>query len=248
MGQAMRVSARAVQVYLVPLGAKRGCSRWGAIMTESKDVDGLFDKLARILLRCFILGYCLIFLWFVVYIFAGDLGGKLFGLTPHEVDVITYCGIAFAKCVVLLFFLIPYIAIRLVSKRGAWNHERWNGVCFPFFRLCVGEWIMATISKERRLMTLVNVFTVSPEKQNELAEVLVRATEETMRHLPGFISASIHRSIDGTKVVNYAQWRSQEDFTAMKENPKARPHMEAAAKLAKFDPIVCEVVESTTTD
>ena len=35
-----------------------------------------------------------------------------------------------------------------------------------------------------------------------------------MQHLPGFISASIHRSLDGTKVINYAQWRSQADFAA----------------------------------
>src|SRR5580698_10192267 len=106
---------------------------------------------------------------------------------------------------------------------------------------------MATIEKGRKLMTLVNVFTVSPHQQAELAEILVRATEETMQHLPGFISASIHRSIDGTKVINYAQWRSQADFSAMKENPKARPHMQAAAALASFEPIVCGVVDSTTT-
>ena len=103
---------------------------------------------------------------------------------------------------------------------------------------------MATIEKGRELMTLVNVFTVSPDKQNELATVLVRATEETMRHLPGFVSASIHRSLDGTKVVNYAQWRSQADFAAMQENAEARPHMQAAAALASFEPIVCEVVDS----
>jgi len=107
---------------------------------------------------------------------------------------------------------------------------------------------MATISQDRKLMTLVNVFTVSPEKQNELAELLLRATDETMRHLPGFISASIHRNVDGTKVVNDAQWRSHEDFAALKDNPRARPHMEAAARLAKFAPIVFEVVDSTSVD
>jgi heme-degrading monooxygenase HmoA len=69
-----------------------------------------------------------------------------------------------------------------------------------------------------------------------------------MRHLPGFISASIHRSADGTKVINYAQWRSQADFDALKDNPKARPHMEAAAALASFEPIVCDVVDSITMD
>jgi quinol monooxygenase YgiN len=107
---------------------------------------------------------------------------------------------------------------------------------------------MATIDKNRKLMTLVNVFTVSPAQQAELADLLVTATEETMRHLPGFISASIHKSVDGTKVINYAQWRSQADFAALKDNPKARPHMEAAARLASFDPIVCEVVDSITVD
>jgi hypothetical protein len=54
--------------------------------------------------------------------------------------------------------------------------------------------------------------------------------------------------VDGTKVINYAQWRSQADFAALKDNPKARPHMQAAAALASFEPIVCEVVDSVTTD
>ena len=103
---------------------------------------------------------------------------------------------------------------------------------------------MVTIDKDRKLMTLVNVFTVSPDKQAELADLLVRATDETMKHQPGFISASIHRSMDGTKVVNYAQWRSEADFAALKSNPEAQTHMKAAAALASFDPIVCEVVES----
>ena len=107
---------------------------------------------------------------------------------------------------------------------------------------------MATIEKGRTLMTLVNVFIVKPDKQAELVEVLVQATDETMKHLPGFISASIHRSLDGTRVINYAQWRSKADFEALKDNPRAMPHMKAAAKLASFEPIVCEVAESIGVD
>jgi heme-degrading monooxygenase HmoA len=107
---------------------------------------------------------------------------------------------------------------------------------------------MATIDTGQKLMTLVNIFTVSPDKQSQLVDLLVRATEQTMRHLPGFVSATIHRSVDGTKVINYAQWRSQADFAAMKESTEARVHMEAAAALATFDPIVCEVVDSIGTD
>jgi hypothetical protein len=46
------------------------------------------------------------------------------------------------------------------------------------------------------------------------------------------------------RVVNDAQWESREAFEAMRANPDAVPHMKAAAALAQFDPILCEVVES----
>jgi quinol monooxygenase YgiN len=99
----------------------------------------------------------------------------------------------------------------------------------------------ATIRPDSTTMTLVNVFTVAPERQQELVDLLAEVSEQTMRQIPGFISASIHRSDDGRRVVNYAQWRSRDDFEAMQRNPAARPHMARAAALAEFDPIVCEV-------
>jgi quinol monooxygenase YgiN len=102
---------------------------------------------------------------------------------------------------------------------------------------------MTTIER-RPLLTLINVFTVDPGQQQELVALLTDATEQTMKHLAGFISANIHRSLDGAKVVNYAQWESKEAFEAMRANPAAIPHMKAAAALAKFDPIMCEVVEA----
>jgi heme-degrading monooxygenase HmoA len=107
---------------------------------------------------------------------------------------------------------------------------------------------MATIEKGRDLVTLINVFTVEPVNQHKLVLVLVEATERTMKQMPGFISASIHKSIDGKRVVNYAQWRSRADFQAMTQSEQARPHMDAAAKLARFDPILCDVEESIALD
>ncbi|HYV35316.1 MAG TPA: hypothetical protein VE988_06405, partial [Gemmataceae bacterium] len=69
-------------------------------MTESKNVNELFDTLAKILLRCFVLGYLLLLLWFVLYMVAGDfgIGSAFFGFTPHEVALINYCGLAVVKC------------------------------------------------------------------------------------------------------------------------------------------------------
>jgi quinol monooxygenase YgiN len=99
----------------------------------------------------------------------------------------------------------------------------------------------STIRAGAEIFTLINVFSVAPDHQQELANVLIEATERTMRHLPGFISANIHTSVDGRHVVNYAQWSSRDAFEAMLRNPDARPHMTRAAALASFDPILCEV-------
>jgi len=103
-----------------------------------------------------------------------------------------------------------------------------------------------TIDPTTQCMTLINVFTVDPANQQRLIDLLLAATERTMKHLPGFMSANIHRSADGTKVINYAQWRSPRDFDAMRQNAEATRHMKEAASLAKPEPIVCEVVASIT--
>ena len=96
---------------------------------------------------------------------------------------------------------------------------------------------MTTIETHAAYATLINVFTVAPERASELAEVLDDATDKVMRHVPGFISANIHVSTDGTRVVNYAQWESAEAYQAMLADPAAREHMAPAAAVAlDFDP------------
>jgi len=102
-----------------------------------------------------------------------------------------------------------------------------------------------TITPDQDVMTLVNVFTVEPDSQQELVDLLVRATDEVMQHLPGFVSANIHRSDDGEHVVNYAQWATLADFEAMQRDPRATEHMGGAAAIASFAPVVCRVVHST---
>ena len=96
---------------------------------------------------------------------------------------------------------------------------------------------MTTIAAHSSHATLINVFVVEPERAAELAEFLTQATEDVMRHQPGFRSANIHVSTDGTRVVNYAQWDSAQAYADMLANPQARGHMRAAAELAtSFDP------------
>ena len=63
---------------------------------------------------------------------------------------------------------------------------------------------MTTI-KQGPGIALINTFTVAPERADELLAVLQKATDEVMRHVPGFVSANFHRSLDGRYVANYAQ-------------------------------------------
>jgi quinol monooxygenase YgiN len=101
---------------------------------------------------------------------------------------------------------------------------------------------MVTIAKDKDVVTLINVFTVAPQNQQRLVDVLVDATQTVMRKQPGFISANIHRSLDGTRVTNYAQWRSKEAFEAMLRDREAAEHMGEAAKIAeRFEPHLYEV-------
>ena len=101
---------------------------------------------------------------------------------------------------------------------------------------------MARISKDQDVITLINIFTVDPERQQRLVDVLVHATESVMAGLPGYVSANIHKGLDGTRVANYAQWRSRADFEAMLRDPRAAVHMREAAELAGFEPHLYEVV------
>ena len=96
---------------------------------------------------------------------------------------------------------------------------------------------MTTIEEHGPHVTLINVFTVEPERAAELAALLSDATERVIRHAPGFVSANIHVSTDGTRVVNYGQWETAEAMQAMRADPAAREHMSKAADLASgFDP------------
>jgi quinol monooxygenase YgiN len=101
---------------------------------------------------------------------------------------------------------------------------------------------MTKIAVDNSVVTLINVFTVPPERQQLLVDLLVEATEAVMKYQPGYVSANIHKSLDGTRVTNYAQWRSREAFEAMLENPEAKVHMQEAARTAeKFEPHLYEV-------
>lgn len=103
---------------------------------------------------------------------------------------------------------------------------------------------MTTISKDRPILTFINVFTTDPSNQMRVVDLLRQATDKHVRSARGFISSSLHRSLDGTKVTMYAQWRSMDDYQAMRNDPGPLPYLQEALKISKFEPNSYEVVET----
>lgn len=103
---------------------------------------------------------------------------------------------------------------------------------------------MTVIAKGSKLVTFINVFTVDPPNQQRLVELLARVTETSVRHAHGFVSSSLHRSLDGRKVTMYAQWRTMEDYEAMRKDPTPGPILQEAMTFATFEPGTYEVVET----
>jgi quinol monooxygenase YgiN len=103
---------------------------------------------------------------------------------------------------------------------------------------------MTVISKDLKLVTFINVFTVEPENQQRLVDLLVKVTETSVRHARGFVSSSLHRSRDGGKVTMYAQWRTMEDYEQMRRDPTPVPFLQEALTIATFEPGIHDVVET----
>ncbi|WP_328709571.1 antibiotic biosynthesis monooxygenase family protein [Microbispora hainanensis] len=93
-----------------------------------------------------------------------------------------------------------------------------------------------------QLATFINVFDVDPSQQQELIAILDEGVEKVMRHRPGFISVNILASLDGSRVVNLAQWRSPDDIKATAADPEAQVFAKRVAEIAKAVPQAYKVV------
>lgn len=98
-----------------------------------------------------------------------------------------------------------------------------------------------TISPNRDVATLINVFVVEPDNQDKLIQVLKEGTEALFSKQPGYISASFHKSMDGRRVVNYGQWRSPKDIDAFRSKPEIGEYFKRVRELAQFESMVCDV-------
>ena len=92
-------------------------------------------------------------------------------------------------------------------------------------------------------VTQITIIEAEPGKQ---AEALSLMTERArfMSHQPGFVSISLHRSLDGKRIVNYVQWLSREQLQSAHKSPDFRKEWERFDRLTdEIDPHLYEVVQ-----
>lgn len=106
---------------------------------------------------------------------------------------------------------------------------------------------MPSISETSEIFTEIIIFTVEPKQQQELVDAIVGEVERWVRHRPGFVSSNFHKSLDGTRVVNYAQWTTSDAwqaFTQDSESAVLRQKIESVGKEISGDGHSYEVYRS----
>jgi hypothetical protein len=71
------------------------------------------------LLWCTIINYGLLMIWFLLFVLPHEwlyrLWGRGFRLSIEQFDAVSFAGIVLFKSGILLFNLVPYIALRIVG-------------------------------------------------------------------------------------------------------------------------------------
>ena len=77
------------------------------------------NEIRNLLLWCTAINYAVLFIWFGVFVFAHGwmhrMHGRWFRLSVETFDTIHYAGLAVYKIGILLFNLVPLIALYLAS-------------------------------------------------------------------------------------------------------------------------------------
>lgn len=79
------------------------------------------DMIAGVLLRCFVLAICLLLLWFVFYLVGGDwaysIHSRWFEIDRYSFAMMNYHLMGIMKIASFLFFLLPFISIKLILRK-----------------------------------------------------------------------------------------------------------------------------------
>lgn len=98
-------------------------------------------------------------------------------------------------------------------------------------------------------VAIINTFTVQPEHQQKLLDIVTSYSQLVASKWPGFISARFHAAIDKTRVVSVVYWESQEACLAFIQSPTTRPFLDQCEPLIQqtdshFYTVIADVAAS----
>jgi quinol monooxygenase YgiN len=103
---------------------------------------------------------------------------------------------------------------------------------------------MTVLDLNNQLVTAIDLFKVKDAQQTAVID-RVKQLIALAQQQPGFVSANLHRSLDGLKVANYAQWESEsalEKFEQLAETQALTAQL--AALIEEVDAHRYEIVAS----
>ena len=80
---------------------------------------------------------------------------------------------------------------------------------------------MSEIGRSNGICTQINVVKLPADNQDEVVKLMIERAR-FMATQPGFVSVNLHRSKDGSPLVNYVQWTSAEKLAAAHHAPEFR--------------------------
>ena len=96
---------------------------------------------------------------------------------------------------------------------------------------------------DQQPVTQITIVEAEPERQTE-ALSLMKKRAHFVQGQPGFISISLHRSLDGHRIVNYIQWQSRDLLRAAHQSPDFREAWSQSEGLTDYiDAHLYEVTE-----
>jgi len=102
---------------------------------------------------------------------------------------------------------------------------------------------MPHIHKDHPPVTQITVIEAEPERQAEALSIMAERAQFMARQ-PGFVSISLHRSLDGRRIVNYVQWKNRDLLRSAHQSPEFRKKWGQFDKLTDdIDPHLYEIAE-----
>jgi heme-degrading monooxygenase HmoA len=101
---------------------------------------------------------------------------------------------------------------------------------------------MSEISPNNGICTQITTVKLAPDNQDEVLK-LMKERARFMATQPGFVSVNLHRSKDGSHVVNYVQWTNADKLAAAHHSAEFRKKWPRFGELVKeADPCLYDVV------